>query len=162
MDEVAAVPCPAVRWPAVVAVALVLASCGGGDDPPDPLPRPALVEAADEICRAVEERVDDIDPATAADDLERTKAQLEIERDTLGDLRELRLTDGDQAELDALWDRQEELVDLLDDTILAYEEGRVGDLVTFTNDADRIEPQVDAAFSEYGFEVCGRLPEGSS
>jgi hypothetical protein len=98
---------------AAVAIAALVAGCGGGTTP---VSAPELITKGDELCRAEQENFKEIQatpPASASDAADQTGELVSSAQDELDALRDLEPPSDLKAKYDAYLDAQQQALDLL-------------------------------------------------
>jgi len=137
-------------------VALSLASCGGDSGPS----KAEFIEDADAICREGDQRAEEIageafqDPEnpTAGEVLAVLKELIPVQRETIDDVRELEMPDGEEDEINSILDQ----ADAATDEAAEIQDPQEAVAVVQASDTPR-DPfyEADKAAQDYGFEDCG-------
>jgi hypothetical protein len=163
----------------IVAVAgsIGLAACGGSSDKKAdgaiatttsstaapttttlaPITKAAYIEQANAICKVMNDKSDALpDPG---EDVAKVLSMFEqgraITADALTQLRALRLPAGEEAAIDAVWDKADVMLADVDQAIAALKSGDLQQFVTITNRLETTGKAANDASTAYGLTVCG-------
>ena len=151
--------------------AVLLAACGGGGGgggSASKAPTKAeFVKAADKICKKADDKFDDIDGPSGQDDYEGmqefSEDSVKLFEAALTDLRKLEVPEGDEEDVEEVYDGIEKQIKLIEDLGEAAEDEDDDRINEIFEEGEDQSKELDESADDYGFKVCGREePEDDS
>jgi len=140
---------------AVLALATILAGCGGGGGD-DRLSKEEFIVAADAICKQANEQIGALGEPTL-ENIDEYLADAEaISREQLGQLRALKPPAADEATLNGAYDLIEQQIALAADGVEALKSGDQAAFEQVNAQITTIEAEADQIARDYGLQECGK------
>ena len=140
---------------AVLALATILAGCGGGGGD-DRLSKEEFIAEADAICKQANEQIDALGEPTL-ENIDEYLADAEaISREQLGQLRALKPPAADEATLNGAYDLIEQQIALAADGVEALKSGDQAAFEQVNAQITTIEAEADQIARDYGLQECGK------
>lgn len=140
---------------AALALAGVAAGCGGGGGG-DRLSKEEYIAQADAICKAANEKIDALgEPETMEEIATLAADAIEIQEESLADLRALEPPEADEAKLNEAYALIDQQVGLGKEILEAAESGDLEKIQEILAEGEPIDDQADAIATEYGLTECG-------
>lgn len=131
-------------------VATALGACSGGGS------KEEFIAAADEACRAADERIDEVgQPRVEEDVFDYVEQAEEISADLVSDLQQLDPPEADRAGVEGMIEDIERATELLQPLAQATVDRDVEALEEHQQEIQQITDDVTEFAESYGFEVCG-------
>ena len=147
------------RWIGIaiaLAVALAAAGCGAGDGGGDRLTKEEYIAQADAICKQANEEIDALgEPATLEEIVTLAASAIEIQEESLAELRALKPPEEDEATLNEAYDLVEQQVEVGKQVKAAAEAGDMETIQTLIAENDPLDEQADQIALDYGLTECG-------
>ncbi len=140
---------------AALALAGVAAGCGGGGGG-DRLSKEEYIAQADAICKQANEEIDALgEPATLEEIVTLAASAIEIQEESLAELRALKPPEEDEATLNEAYDLVEQQVEVGKQVKAAAEAGDMETIQTLIAENDPLDEQADQIALDYGLTECG-------